>query len=86
MTPGFLHLDISDMNRHHYAWFIHGEKMVFLLRREADTSSDMEVFKPAEWRWHIPQINDRQWHHYALSMDFPEVSWCEGSCFQDLHG
>ncbi|KAL5015471.1 hypothetical protein ScPMuIL_009741 [Solemya velum] len=74
--------DGEYMNRHHYAWFIHGEKMVFLLRREADKSNDMEVFKPAEWRWHIPQINDRQWHHYAISVDFPEVRlYIDGKIF-----
>ena len=20
--------------------------------------------------WHIPQINDNEWHHYAISVDF----------------
>lgn len=61
------------MDRHHYSMFVHGEKFVFLLRREAEDETDMDVFKPAEWRWHIPQINDNQWHHYAVSVDFPEV-------------
>ena len=28
----------------------------------------------SQWRWHIPQINDRDhWHHYAISVDFPQV-------------
>ena len=53
--------------------YVHDEKLIFLLRREAEDEKDMEVFKPAEWRWHIPQINDNEWHHYAISVDFPEV-------------
>ena len=62
------------MNRQHYSLFIHGQKLIFLLRREAEDAKDMEVFKPAEWRWHLPQINDRDhWHHYAISVDFPQV-------------
>jgi hypothetical protein len=61
------------MDRHHYSLFIHGEKLIFLLRREIEDDADMDVFKPAEWRWHIPQINDNEWHHYAISVDFKEV-------------
>lgn len=63
------------MNRHHYALWLHGEKIIFLLRQEATSPADMEVFKPAEFRWHIPQINDNEWHHYAISVDFPDVSF-----------
>jgi len=62
------------MNRHHYALFVHNTKLVFLLRKESETSNDLEVFKPAEWRWELDEINDGLWHHYAFSMDFPEVS------------
>ncbi|KAK3087668.1 hypothetical protein FSP39_008933 [Pinctada imbricata] len=66
--------DGEKMSRHHYSLFIHGEKLILLLRREAADADDMEVFKPAEWRWHIPQINDQDsWHHYAISVDFPQV-------------
>ncbi|KAK7486162.1 hypothetical protein BaRGS_00022628 [Batillaria attramentaria] len=65
--------DGEGMNRHHYALWVHGEKLVFLLRREAKKAIDMDKFKPAEFRWHIPQINDNEWHHYAISVDFPEV-------------
>ncbi|XP_033763101.1 calsyntenin-1-like isoform X1 [Pecten maximus] len=65
--------DGEGMNRHHYSWFVHGEKLVFLLRREAEDEEDMEVFKPAEWRWRLPQINDGDWHYYAISVDFPHV-------------
>ncbi len=69
-----MHVLIVDMSRHHYSMFVHGEKLVFLMRREATSPEEMEVFKPAEWRWHIPQINDGEWHHYAISVDFPQVS------------
>lgn len=66
--------DGENMNRHHYSLFVHGDKLVLLLRREAEDASDMEVFKPAEWRWKIPEINQRdEWHHYAISMNFPHV-------------
>ncbi|KAK6175300.1 hypothetical protein SNE40_013791 [Patella caerulea] len=61
--------DGEEMNRHHYAVFVHGEKLVLLLRREPTTEAEMEIFKPAEWRWHIPQINDAEWHHYVISVD-----------------
>lgn len=65
------------MNRHHYSLFVHGDKLVLLLRREAADASDMEVFKPAEWRWKISEINQRdEWHHYAISVNFPRVSTC----------
>lgn len=66
--------DGDGMDRHHYSLFIHGEKLIFLLRREIEDDADMDVFKPAEWRWHIPQINDNEWHHYAISVDFKEIS------------
>lgn len=65
--------DGEGMNRHHYALWVHGEKLVFLLRQEATRAADMDKFKPAEFRWHIPQVNDNEWHHYAISVDFPEV-------------
>ncbi|XP_061162635.1 calsyntenin-1-like [Saccostrea echinata] len=66
--------DGDNMNRHHYSLFVHGDKLVLLVRREAADASDMEVFKPAEWRWKISEINQRdEWHHYAISMNFPHV-------------
>lgn len=63
--------DGEGMSRHHYALWVHGEKLVFLLRQEDVALEDMDKFKPAEFRWHIPQINDNEWHHYAISVDFP---------------
>ena len=62
------------MNRHHYALYVHNTKLVFVLRRESEDSKDLEVFKPAEWRWNVEDVNDGEWHHYAISMDFPNVS------------
>lgn len=65
--------DGDHLNRHHYGLFVHGDKLIFLLRREAENSENMEAFRPAEWRWHLSQINDGKWHHYAISIDYPEV-------------
>ncbi|XP_052820874.1 calsyntenin-1-like [Mya arenaria] len=65
--------DGDGMSRHHYALFIHNGKLVFVLRRESAKESDLEVFKPAEWRWKISEVDDGQWHHYAFTMNFPEL-------------
>lgn len=71
------------MNRHHYALWVHGEKLVFLLRQEDVKPEEMDMYKPAEFRWHIPQVNDNEWHHYAISVDFPDdvsPSYCLCYC------
>lgn len=74
--------DGEGMNRHHYAFLIHNQKLVFILRRESEDASDLEVFKPAEWRWNLAQIMDGDWHHYAVSVDFPEVHlYVDGKMF-----
>jgi hypothetical protein len=62
------------MNRHHYSLFVHNCKLVFLLRQEYAPDRDLNEFKPAEWRWKLPQVCDNQWHHYAVSVDFPQVT------------
>uniref|UniRef100_A0A2C9KR50 Cadherin domain-containing protein n=1 Tax=Biomphalaria glabrata TaxID=6526 RepID=A0A2C9KR50_BIOGL len=67
--------DGDGMNRHHYGLYIHGEKLILLLRIEAEdveTEEDMKVFKPAEFRWAIPQVTDDRWHHFAVSVDLQE--------------
>ena len=64
---------IAAMNRHHYAMFIHNCRLVLLLRQEPHDGVDMNVFKPAEWRWPISEVCDGKWHHYAISVDFPQV-------------
>lgn len=62
------------MNRHHYGIFVHNCRLVFLLRKEAGQVESLDKFQPAEWRWSIPQVCDAQWHHYALSVNYPEVN------------
>jgi len=73
--------DGEKMSRHHYSLFIHNCRLVFLLRQEP-YGNDLNVFKPAEWRWKIPQVCDGQWHHYAISVDFPQVRlYIDGKLF-----
>lgn len=43
------------MNRHHYAWFVRNCRMILLLRRDF-SQGDLNIFRPAEWRWKIPQV------------------------------
>lgn len=67
--------DGDGMNRHHYGLYIHGEKLVLLLRKEAEdveSPEDMKVFRPAEFRWTIPQVLDDRWHHFAVSVDLQQ--------------
>lgn len=44
------------MNRHHYAWFVRNCRLILLLRRDF-SQGDLNIFRPAEWRWKIPQVN-----------------------------
>ena len=32
------------------------------------------IFRPAEWRWKLPQVCDDEWHHYAVNVNFPVVT------------
>jgi len=61
------------MNRHHFAVFVHNCHLVLLMRQEPGHGVDLNTFKPAEWRWKLTQICDGDWHHYAVSVDFPQV-------------
>lgn len=45
----------SEMNRHHYAWFVRNCRLILLLRRDF-SEGDLNIFRPAEWRWKIPQV------------------------------
>jgi len=63
----------SGMNRHHFAVFVHNSRLVLLLRQEPGHGVDLNTFKPAEWRWKLAQVCDGEWHHYAISVDFPQV-------------
>lgn len=65
--------DAEGMNRHHFAVFVHNCRLVLLLRQEPGHGVDLNTFKPAEWRWKLSQVCDGQWHHYAISVDFPQV-------------
>lgn len=29
--------------------------------------------RPSEWRWHLDEACDGQWHHYALSVSYPQA-------------
>ena len=59
--------DDHRKNRHHAALFVRNCKLVFLYRRSYD-ENQRNVFKPAEWRWSVPQVCDHRWHHYAVSV------------------
>ena len=59
--------DDHRKSRHHTALFIRNCKLVFLNRRHYQ-EEERNVFKPAEWRWSLPQVCDNRWHHYAVSV------------------
>ncbi|XP_034937014.1 calsyntenin-1 [Chelonus insularis] len=65
--------DDHKMNRHHYAFFIRNCRLILLLRRDF-SESDPNIFRPAEWRWKIPQVCDDRWHHFTVQVDFPQVT------------
>lgn len=46
---------VLEMNRHHYAWFVRNCRLILLLRRDF-SQGDLNIFRPAEWRWKIPQV------------------------------
>lgn len=46
---------LLEMNRHHYAWFVRNCRLILLLRRDF-SQGDLNIFRPAEWRWKIPQV------------------------------
>lgn len=74
--------DDHKMNRHHYAWFVRNCRLILLLRRDF-SQGDLNIFRPAEWRWKIPQICDNEWHHYAVSVQFPNVQlYIDGILFR----
>lgn len=70
------------MNRHHYALFVRNCRLILLLRRDF-SEGDLNIFRPAEWRWKIPQVCDDQWHHYAVNVRFPDVTlFIDGQMFR----
>lgn len=44
-----------EMNRHHFALFVRNCRLILLLRREFG-DGDLKSFKPAEFRWKLPQV------------------------------
>lgn len=74
--------DDHKMSRHHYALFVRNCRLILLLRRDF-TKNELNIFRPAEWRWKIPQVCDNEWHHYAISVEFPNVQlYIDGSLFK----
>lgn len=48
-----LHFCLSEMNRHHYALYVHNCRLVFLLRKDFDQA---DTFRPAEFHWKLDQV------------------------------
>uniref|UniRef100_A0A3B3SCJ7 Calsyntenin-2 n=1 Tax=Paramormyrops kingsleyae TaxID=1676925 RepID=A0A3B3SCJ7_9TELE len=62
--------DKTEMNRHHYALYVHNCRLVFLLRRDF---TEAGTFRPAEFHWKLEQICDKEWHYYVINVEFPAV-------------
>lgn len=43
----------AEMNRHHYALYVHNCRLVFLLRKDFDQA---DTFRPAEFHWKLDQV------------------------------
>ncbi|XP_053567577.1 calsyntenin-2 [Bombina bombina] len=72
--------DKTEMNRHHYALYVHNCRLVFLLRRDFDQA---DTFRPAEFHWKLDQICDKEWHYYVINIDFPLVSlYMDGTTYE----
>ncbi|KAL0859376.1 hypothetical protein ABMA27_010567 [Loxostege sticticalis] len=78
--------DDHKMNRHHYALFVRNCRLILLLRRDFG-EGDLNIFRPAEWRWKIPEVCDNEWHHYAVNVRFPNVELLiDGAPYRSLDG
>jgi hypothetical protein len=42
------------------------------LRREFNEEKHT-IFKPAEYRWKLSEVCDNEWHHYSVSLNFPDA-------------
>ena len=73
MLPSSFGIQITGKNRHHLALFVRNCKLVLLLRKEYQEGEE-NTFRPAEWRWKLPQVCDDEWHHYAVNVNFPVVN------------
>lgn len=63
----------TEKNRHHYSLFVRNCRLILLLRREFNQEKHT-VFKPAEYRWKLAETCDNEWHHYSVSMNFPDAT------------
>lgn len=64
--------------------FVRNCRLVLLLRQESYFASKHTIFKPAEWRWKLSQVCDNEWHHYSVSVDFPDVTlYIDGQMFKE---
>nr|XP_009672386.1 PREDICTED: calsyntenin-2 [Struthio camelus australis] len=72
--------DKTEMNRHHYALYVHNCRLVFLLRKDFDQA---DTFRPAEFHWKLDQICDREWHYYVINVEFPVVTlYMDGTTYE----
>ncbi|XP_042128402.2 calsyntenin-1 isoform X1 [Peromyscus maniculatus bairdii] len=63
--------DKTEMNRHHYSLYVHGCRLIFLLRQDP---SEEKKYRPAEFHWKLNQVCDEDWHHFVLNVEFPSVT------------
>ncbi|CAH0599222.1 unnamed protein product [Chrysodeixis includens] len=78
--------DDHKMNRHHYALFVRNCRLILLLRRDFG-EGDLNIFRPAEWRWKLPEVCDNEWHHYAVNVRFPNVElFVDGEPYRSADG
>ncbi|NXK69877.1 CSTN2 protein, partial [Sylvietta virens] len=72
--------DKTEMNRHHYALYVHNCRLVFLLRKDFDRA---DTFRPAEFHWKLDQICDKEWHYYVVNVEFPVVTlYMDGTTYE----
>ncbi|NWY72999.1 CSTN2 protein, partial [Erithacus rubecula] len=72
--------DKTEMNRHHYALYVHNCRLVFLLRKDFDQA---DTFRPAEFHWKLDQICDKEWHYYVVNVEFPVVTlYTDGTTYE----
>ncbi|KAI4547942.1 hypothetical protein MG293_000272 [Ovis ammon polii] len=62
--------DKTEMNRHHYALYVHNCRLVFLLRKDFDQA---DTFRPAEFHWKLDQntYNISQFTIHRIQTAFP---------------
>ncbi|XP_018080516.1 calsyntenin-3 isoform X2 [Xenopus laevis] len=58
----------GDGSFSHYTLAVHGCRISFLYW------SLLESARPVKFLWKLEQVCDVEWHHYALSLEFPTVS------------